>query len=201
MRYGISIAIILLGGWTLSGQPASAQQVVQQPVVGTTSVNTSVSVPDRGSTFLGGVSSAQSGRSQYGPLRSGTSMGISRESTSMSTSVYIIDLHEMDEQILRSYRAKSDSSRKLDDVRWDTVRAYASRKEQEVAPAATVSATEKVAKHEELAQKADLAGKASVAKLHWQMAAKYGSKLAEQRLAQVATPVPPSPSHTRSASR
>src|SRR5580704_1752172 len=103
-------AIVLAWMW-LTISPAFGQQVVQQPVVGTTSVNTTVSVPDRGTTFLGGVSSAQSGRSQYGPFRSGPSTGFTRQSTSMSVNVYIHDLHAMDEAILNSGPAPLESRR------------------------------------------------------------------------------------------
>ena len=69
MRSWIVICVVLS-----SFVVANAQQIaVQQPVVSTNSVRTTVSVPDRGSALLGGVGSAQSGRSSYGPLRSGSS--------------------------------------------------------------------------------------------------------------------------------
>ena len=178
MRYGISVVMLLT-----AGQTSFAQPVVQQPVVGVTSVNTSVSVPDRGSMFLGGVSSAQSGRSQYGPLRSGTSSGFTRQSSSISTNVYIIDLQAMDEAILNSRRAPLENGR-------PGTSFSGSRKIDEAIPEIVVSPTEKVKQHEELAQKADKAGKRGVAKLHWQMAAKYGSKVAEKRLAELSLPSP-----------
>ncbi len=193
MRSGISVALLLI-----AGQSALAQQAVQQPVVGTMSVNTGVSVPDRGSVLLGGVSSAQSGRSQYGPLRSGTSSGITRQSTSITTNVYIIDLHAMDEALLNSRPAGSESRRSSVDFPANRP-AREPLADREATPEIAISPTEKVRQHEELARKAELAGKKGVAKLHWQMAAKYGSTIAEKHLGDRA--LPPSPSPTQSASR
>lgn len=173
----ISFAIIVL-----AGQSVFAQVAIQQPVVGTTAVNTTVSVPDRGTTYLGGTSSAVSGRSQYGPIRSGTSMGFSRQSSSMSVSARVIDLHTMDQEILNS-RSSSDD-------RWQHISASASSRRPrdrttEPESADTVSPLAKAAKSEALALEAENARKMGVAKLHWKMAAKYGSKYAEKRLAEL----------------
>ena len=174
---------IAVGTLILAGQSAIAQQTIQQPVVGVTSVNTTVSVPNRGSTFLGGVSSAQSGRSQYGPLPTGPANGYSRQATSMSVSVYIHDLQAMDEALLNSASAPSDARRpRTGMASMNAVRE--TEKEVVVTPA------EKALKSEQLARKAEQAGKAGVAKLHWQMAVKYGSKAAEERLAEWAKPLP-----------
>ena len=156
-----------------------AQQAVQQPVVGVTSLNTTVVVPDRGTVYLGGVSSGQFGRNQYGPFRSGTSSGYSLQSTSVSTSVYIHDLQAMDEAILQSVgRGRGNSTMSA---------AAVPSHDQQVA--AEPAPAEKMAKFERLARKADQDGRAGLAKLHWQMAAKYGSKAAEKRLAELASPV------------
>jgi hypothetical protein len=174
MRCSVLFLFLLLAGRT-----SFAQQVIQQPVVATTAVSTTVSVPDRGSALLGGFSSAQSGRAQYGPLRSGTNTGISRQGTSISTHVYIHDLQAMDEAILNS--GNFDSGHSIDSIGSKFVRSK--DREQLVDPIA--SSSEKAAKFEQLARKADDAGKLGVAKLHWQVAAKYGSKLAETRLAEL----------------
>jgi hypothetical protein len=48
-----------------------------------------------------------------------------------------------------------------------------------------VSADDKAAKFEQLARRAEEAGKSGTARLHWQVAAKYGSKVAETRLAEL----------------
>lgn len=173
MRYGIFFAFALF-----AEQTTFAQQAVQQPVVGTTSINTTVSVPDRGTTYLGGVSSAQSGRTQYGPFRSGPSTGLTRQASSMSVNVYIHDLHAMDEAILNSAPTFSEPRRMVPGV--------ASRSPaRELVAEKEVSAVEKAQMFEQLARKSEAAGKLSVAKLHWQMAAKYGSKPAEEKLAEL----------------
>jgi hypothetical protein len=164
----------------LASRPALAQQAVQLPVVSTTSVNTTVSVPDRGSAFLGGVSSAQSARSQYGPLRSGTNRGMARRATSITTNVYIHDLQAMDEALLNSGSTDSETHPSS-----PVIPARLSEKRDPLVSIPTASPAEKVAKFEQLAKKADEAGKHGVAKLHWQVAAKYGSKLAETRLAEL----------------
>lgn len=167
---------LIVVGFVLSQVAAvQAQQVtVQQPVVATNSVRTSVSVPDRGSALLGGVSSAQSARSSYGPLRSGTSTGLSRSASSMSASVYIHDLRAMDEALLNSVPDSPSPS---------AIRGGSGMRPAEAARAEVVTPAEKVVKFERLAQQAEAAGRSGVAKLHWQMAAKYGSKLANEKLA------------------
>jgi len=156
-----------------------AQQVaVQQPVVSTNSVRTTVSVPDRGSALLGGVGSAQSARSSYGPFRSGSSIGLSRSASSMSTSVYIHDLRAMDEALLNSV---PDSPAPA------TIHGGSGMRPAEASRAEVVTPAEKVMKYERLAKQAEAAGKSVVAKLHWQMAAKYGSKLANEKLTAAST--------------
>jgi hypothetical protein len=56
-------------------------------------------------------------------------------------------------------------------------------KELEVRSPTERSPIEKVAHFERLALRADEQGRLSVAKLHWTMAAKYGSFAAKERLA------------------
>ena len=166
---------------------SSAQIAVQQPVVSETGVSTTVSVPDRGQVFLGGVSSAQSGRIQNGPIPTVTSRGFSRQATSISASVYIHDLQGMDEAILNT--PSSDAANPSTTTRTRAANLAARLKARRAAELEPLSAEPedsgaKAAKFEQLALKAEKAGKASVAKLHWQVAAKYGSKQAESRLAQ-----------------
>jgi len=189
MRFGISVTFTLMMGQTLF-----AQQAVQQPVLGVTSVNTSVLVPDRGSIYLGGVSSAQSGRSQYGPLRSGTSMGLMRQSTSISTSVYIIDLNEMDRALLNSRPVTSENLQ-------SGIGNLANRPLPESRPVAGVTSAERASRFEEMARRAEKAGKTNVAKMHWQYAADYGSKLAEKRLFELTKPTPSPDQPAQSGSR
>lgn len=175
-----SLALLLCSTFSL---PAFGQQVaVQQPVVGTTSVSTSVAVPDRGRVFLGGVSSAQSGRSRYGFVPYGSSIGLSRSSTSLSAGVTIIDLREMDEAILNSVpdRPPSSVSRYS-----SAISAATASRQRETTSTANESPSDRAAKYERLARKAEAENHPGVAKLHWQMAAKYGSAAAHERSHQV----------------
>lgn len=149
-----------------------AQITVQQPVVRTTGVGTTVSVPDRGRVFLGGVSSAESFRQSYGPFPSGASRGYGLSGGSMSASVYVIDLQAMDEAILNSVPDSPLQPRM--EVR--------NRASQGVGPSDPLPAVDKAANFERLAKQAESNGKLGVAKLHWQMAAKYGSTLAQEKL-------------------
>lgn len=170
MRTLIIVVVVLSQSVSVQAQ----QVAVQQPVVATNSVRTTVSVPDRGSALLGGVSSAQSARSSYGPLRSGTSTGLSRSASSMSTSVYIHDLRAMDEALLNSVPDSPVPS---------AIRGGSRMPLAEAARAEVASPAEKAMKFERLAKQAEAAGKSGVAKLHWQIAAKYGSTLANEKLA------------------
>lgn len=83
---------------------AESQVSVQLPRQSVFSVGTTVSVPDRGGVFLGGVSRAASSRSSYGigPLRSGSSVGFERSHSGASAHVYIHDLDEMDRMLLNT---------------------------------------------------------------------------------------------------
>lgn len=167
--------LLFLVGMPMS--PAIGQQVtLQQPAVGNTTVNTTVSVPDRGRTYLGGVNSAQSARSSFGPLRPGSAFGLSRSASSMSTSVYIHDLRAMDEALLNSVPDSGASS---------SSRGSSTGLGRSSNSASTASPAEKAAKFERLAEKAEASGSIGVAKLHWQMAAKYGSKSAAEKLAEL----------------
>ena len=169
MRSTALITFAILG----SSSILQAQITIQQPVVRTTGVATTVSVPDRGSILLGGVNSAESSRSSYGPLRTGTSRGYGLSGSSISANVYIIDLQAMDEAILNSV---PDTSVPL------VIRPRSMAADRDAAPRAEAPPAEKAANFERLARQAESAGKTGVAKLHWQMAAKYGSTLARETL-------------------
>jgi hypothetical protein len=91
---------------------ASAQNVtVQQPVFRNFSVGTTVSIPDRGGAFIGGVKRAGSSRKSFGPFRSGSSIGLFRDYSAASTHVTIHDLGEMDRRILQQANRRPSSGR------------------------------------------------------------------------------------------
>ncbi len=171
MRRFAVIACALVGSSPIL--QAQQQISVQQPVVRNISVGTTVSVPDRGSTFLGGVNSAESFRQSYGPLRTGTSRGYGLSGGSMSASVQIIDLQAMDEAILNSV---PDSTVSL------AIRSRSVAADRAVANRHAPPPAEKAATFERLARQAESAGKTGVAKLHWQMAARHGSAQALEKL-------------------
>src|SRR5688500_11840365 len=86
-----------------SNSPVAAQSLtVQQPVIDTFGVGTTVSVPDRGGMYLGGVGRAAEARSARGfPLRRGP-LARSASSASLSTGVYIHDFEAMDAAVLEA---------------------------------------------------------------------------------------------------
>lgn len=91
----------------LSPLAASAQSLLlQSPVFSQFSVQTNVSVPDRGGMLLGSVSRAADGTKSFGPIPAGSSRGRSIEHRSMSSRVYIIDFNELD-PFLREQRRRN----------------------------------------------------------------------------------------------
>lgn len=175
---GLFAAVVVAAGMTV---PVEAQVNVQQPVVGGFRASTTVSVPDRGSAHLGSVGSAASGRINSGIFRPGTSSGLERSTSSVSTSVYIHDLRAMDEALLAG---TANSQRDAWSPRLEERRAAiptgitASRIED---------TSEKAARYVRLAREAESKGKGSVARMHWNLAAKFGSTVAKQRLTELAS--------------
>ncbi len=164
---------------SLAGSLCGQDITVQQPIVGVTSVDTSVAVPDRGRVFLGGVSSAQSSRARYGFYQPGSSIGQSRSSNSMSVGVTIIDLRAMDEAILNSVPDRPQSTSPVA-RHAAAIECSSANRSQE--PAREIESTaDRAAKFERLARKAEAEKRPGVAKLHWQMAAKYGSAFAREQ--------------------
>lgn len=172
--------LALLLGTTLTVPAFGQQLIMQQPIVGTTSVATSVTAPNGGRVLLGGVSSAQSSRSRFGFGQPGSSLGLSRSSNSVSVGVTVIDLREIDEAILNSVPDRRESSSSF--ARHAAAIRSAGEETPRESSREAESSTERAAKFERLARKAEAENRLSVAKLHWQMAAKYGSTIAHERL-------------------
>ena len=103
---GVSLFVTV---WLLVVPVAAAYgqipQVVQLPSISTFSYSGVVSVPDGGTTSLGGIrrSGSFSSSSGFGPFRSRSRGGFASAS-GLSVSAQIIDLDEMDRQILSSQR-------------------------------------------------------------------------------------------------
>jgi hypothetical protein len=191
---------------------AAAQVAVQQPVVGRVAVGTTVSVPDRGSILLGSVSSAASSRSLSGPwgMPRGSSIGVERSHSAVSAHVAIHDFAEMDRSLLdqaagrptptrrpafttaaelggsaRRTVASSDSAR-------DALPTAASTPAPASLPPRDTLATDRAARAWELGRAAEARGATNVARLHYELAARHGSRLAQERLQQLAANLPDS---------
>ncbi len=99
--------ILALTFVTLTAIPVAAQNAVQLPTLSSFRTRTTVSVPDRGSVYTGGINRAASGRNEFGtpllPLRN-RSIGSERSASSVWTSVYIHDFEAMDEALLSQAR-------------------------------------------------------------------------------------------------
>lgn len=159
----------------------SGQQIaVQQPVIQNFSVGTSVSVPDRGSAHLGGVGFARSGRTVTGPFPSGSSFGQELGASSSSVQVYIHDFEAIDAELLAS--APSSTHSRLDPR---ITKRLKQRPLLAGASSPVVAGDDNPKEAEEMALRAEARGKMSVARLHWQRAARHGSTKAAQRLAEL----------------
>jgi len=97
------LVIVLGTGVDAWAQPATS---VQLPTFSFFSTSTTVSVPDRGSAYLGGVKRASSGRTESGmplapfrPFRN-NSIGGDRSASHQHVSVWIHDFEEMEEVLL-----------------------------------------------------------------------------------------------------
>ncbi len=100
----ISMAIVLVA---LAAVSARAQNAVQLPTYSSFRTGTTISVPDRGSVYTGGINRAYDGRNEFGaPLLpfGNRSIGSDRSATSVWTSVYIHDFAAMDEALLNQAR-------------------------------------------------------------------------------------------------
>jgi hypothetical protein len=100
--YSVAAVGILLGGEVGAlAQSPPVPTTVQLPTFHVFTVQTTVSVPDRGGMALGGISRGADGRVTLGPLGNrGT--GTSRGASGVSATATIIDNHEIDQAILAS---------------------------------------------------------------------------------------------------
>ena len=165
---------------------ASAQLTVQQPVFGVNSVTTTVSVPDRGRAHLGSISRARDSRTSFGPFRPGTSTGLDREHSGMSVGVYIHDFEAMDQYLLNqgSGPAADVPPQLSGGTRhaWELLQA--DRGPVPIKPLPDDAKASKSEKYWQLGQIAEREGNLNVARLHYRMASRHGSKIAQNRLEQ-----------------
>lgn len=100
VRFWVCLAVACgLATSAMAQNPAQAPTTVQLPTFSFFTVQTSVSVPDRGGAYLGGINSARDGSMSrgFGPLRN---RGSERGASMVSVHATIIDLREIDEAIL-----------------------------------------------------------------------------------------------------
>jgi len=102
---GSVIAAMTLGGVALAQQPAPqvplGPTTVQLPTFSFFTVQTTVSVPDRGGAYLGGINRGRDGRIErgFGPLAN-RAIGGDRSVASTSVHARIIDFEEIDQMLL-----------------------------------------------------------------------------------------------------
>ncbi|REJ85793.1 MAG: hypothetical protein DWQ34_28380 [Planctomycetota bacterium] len=182
--------------------PALAQRItVQQPVVETFSVDTVVSVPDRGRMFFGGVGQSATSTSNYGLAPGGSSVGGFSSHSGMDVGVYIHDLDAMDEYLLsrptrfntRPTEPSTPASRAWSSLQSSATAASSSRNERSrtavpsssfraAGPPQTDDNGELAAFYIGKARVAESQGKDAVARLCYRMAARYGSQAAQLKL-------------------
>ena len=169
---------------SLSMNDQARAQTVQLPTFNSTGVSTTVMVPDRGQTFLGGINSARSSSNEFGtpllPFRN-RSIGSERSAVNFWTRVWIHDFEAMDEMLLgQAARARGGASTFANAPREANKAAFVAaqpvREKSELVqlltrdgggPVENLTAVDlQLAKARELAA----AGKLNVAKIYYQMA-------------------------------
>ncbi len=102
----LSFSFALAMTWTGAAGAQQPGSAVQLPTFSQFSVGTTVSVPDRGSAYMGGINRSASGRTSYGvpmlpfrPFRN-TAIGSSQGASSMHMSAWIHDFEAMDDYLL-----------------------------------------------------------------------------------------------------
>jgi hypothetical protein len=209
-----------IGGWLAAGS-AWAQQQQPQPMVPTTvqlpsfsffSVNTTVSVPDSGGAYLGGIKRARDSSTTrgFGPLKN-RGIGGERLASGVSVEATIIDHDELDRAVRGAARREPVDP---DVVRADElsrhvgrepVRATAGLPSSAPLPgsvaairaekaAATAEQDAETAKYFVQAQQAEVDGKPVVARVYYAMVARRDQgqlkQAAEARLAALAPKKP-----------
>ena len=204
----------LFAVWMLVGlaSKADAQAVLQLPVFQLFTVNTTVSVPDSGRGFLGGVNRARSGRVSRGvPLLSKVpvanrlfknhGIGSERTAANIGVTAKVLDLREMDEAVLaEAARRRAPGAREtLVLKRADFINRHVARRPRPVParPKAKLPSVEEIRRRTQLAQrrrqveavkyfedarKSEARGKKGAAKVFYKMAAKRATGKFKQQI-------------------
>lgn len=175
-------------------------QAVQLPTFQFFTVNTTVSVPDRGGAYLGGVSRAASGRISQGIPLVGKVPGLGRlarnevlgssvAASGVSVTATIIDHRELDEAVLAESRARRGETANV---------APALRLAPTIPEAKAVASVDEIRRQNEQqdrerrqealaliekGRQAEAAGKTSVAVVYYHMAARRADESLRQQIA------------------
>ena len=185
-------AAIFLGSGPLAwGQTPvpSAPTTVQLPSFSFFTVQTTVSVPDRGGMSLGGITRGADGHVQMGPLgnRAG---GSSRGAGGVSATATIIDNRELDAAVLAAAAggkpaaiaaAKAAELSRSIDAQREPSAARQRRCDQAQNAAAAEAKQAEMAALLVKAQEAEAAGKASLAKAYYGMVARQATGELKQK--------------------
>lgn len=153
-------------------QQPQAPTTVQLPTFSVFTVQTTVTVPDSGAGFLGGIGRARDGSTTrgFGPLKN-RGLASSRGASGMSVHARIIDHHEMDEAVLAEAAAKRGSSVAAGiagrAANGTPIESVAAIREQH-ASSASLKAREAL-EYFAKAQQAEAKGNAGLAKIYYQM--------------------------------
>jgi hypothetical protein len=180
----LGFALVSLAGSTAFGQAG----VVQQPVVRSFSVGTSVDVPDRGEVLLGGVGRAAEARSFLGPSPGRGASARSVSSSSISVRVFVHDFEALDAAVLNAAQGAAPrpafTKGRYDDATSQAMsRRWASGGPRPSSPAIrTISSADEAERLFRLGEAAEMRGDVVLARLHYRVAAQRGSAEARQRL-------------------
>jgi hypothetical protein len=205
-RFSLAGSLLALGLSLPPGKSLAQAVTVHQPTVGVFSVDTVVSVPDRGRMLLGGVSSAGSQRSSYG-IGPGRQSAFSHvvNSSGMEVGVVIMDFEAMDQALLNQSPARTTALPAVPHAEdgWlyqerrgpiaarvaastATVRATNRAPQSTHGPPETGDVVQLATFYLERGRSAESKGKTGAAALCYRMAVKYGSHDAADRLTALA---------------
>jgi len=188
----VIIGMLCAAASTAVGQgqpPPQVPTTVQLPTFSFFTVQTTVSVPDSGGAYLGGISRGSDGSTTrgIGPLRN-RGLASTRGASGMSIHARIIDNHEMDEAILAQAAAKSGNAAStvaLQPIAAQPFESVAAIRVRNAAAAAEKSS--EAAEYFAKAQKAEAEGKTGAAKIYYQMVMRRDAgSLKEQAQARLA---------------
>ena len=196
LRIFLTFGAILL---VLKSSACAQATTVQLPTISNFTVQTTVSVPDRGAAYLGGISRGADGRVARGisPLAN-KAIGGTRSASNVSVSATIIDNAEIDRSLLAAAAARRGETVDPAVAKAAGLSSSVARTTSSAAPESVATIRERTAAAAELetaelasyfakAKQAEADGKPVVAKVFYQMVARRDKgELKQQALARLA---------------